>query len=113
MDSLNRILGINWRTTILGIGVIVAAVGRAVLAFRSKNFDFVLLAEDGQLIATTLGGVLAGLGLIIAKDSTVTGAGSQAKAIDSTGVVTNVEGEVVGKQSAMPPQPKQESAHHE
>lgn len=98
MLILNRLLGINWRTTILGIGVIVAAIGRITLAFRSKNYDFVVLADDGQLIMTTLVGLFAGVGLFIAKDSSVTGAGPTAKAVDSSGVVTNVEGERVAKQ---------------
>lgn len=104
MNSLNRIFGINWRTTILGVGVIVAAVGRIILAFRSKNYDFIALAEDGQLIMTTLAALLAGVGLFIAKDSAVTGTGTQAKAVDSAGMVTNVEGTVIARQPATPPQ---------
>lgn len=103
MNPLARILGINYRTTILGIGVIVAAVGRISLAFRSKNYDFVLLAEDGQLIMTTLTALLAGLGLFIAKDANVTGAGTTAKTVDSSGTVTNAAGTVVGQQPPTPP----------
>lgn len=98
MDWLNKVLGINWKTTILGIGVIVAAGGRFVLAFRSKNYDFTALAEDGQLIMTTLTGVLAGFGLTKAKDQNVTGTGSGAKSVDNSGTLTNREGEVVGQQ---------------
>lgn len=105
MEILNRILGINYRTTILGIGVIVAAIGRVTLAYKAR--DFTSLANDGQLIAETVTALLAGLGLLIAKDSSVTGVGAQAKAVDSKGTLTNVEGEEVGKQSAMPPQPAQ------
>lgn len=103
MNPLARILGINYRTTIIGIGVIVAAIGRITLAFRSKNYDFVLLAEDGQLIMTTLTALLAGLGLFIAKDANVTGVGTKAKTVESDGTVKNVEGEVVGKQPETPP----------
>lgn len=103
---LSKIFGINYRTTILGIGVIAGAAGRIALAFRSKQYDFVALAEDGQLIMTTAGAVLAGLGLVFGKSANVVGAGTQAKAIDSTGTVTNVEGSVVGQQAALPPQPK-------
>jgi len=95
---LTRIFGINWRTTILGIGVIVGAGGRILLAFRSKQYDFTALAEDGQLIMNTAGMVLGGLGLWIAKDASVTGAGSTAKSVDGAGVVSNVEGDKVGKQ---------------
>lgn len=99
MNILNHIFGINWRTTILGIGVIVGAGGRILMAFRSKQYDFVALAEDGQLIMTTLSMLLGGFGLLIAKDSSVTGVGSAAKAIDSAGVLKNVEGDTVGKQA--------------
>lgn len=96
---INRILGINWRTTILGIGVIVAAGGRFVLAFRSKNYDFPALAEDGQLIMTTIGLVLAGLAATKAKDQNVIGTGATAKTVDSTGEITDRVGKVVGQQS--------------
>lgn len=107
---LTKIFGINYRTTILGIGVIVAAIGRIALAFRSKQYDFVALAEDGQLIMTTLVALLGGFGLFIAKDANVTGAGSQAKTVDSTGAVTNVDGAPLGNQPMIPPQPRRESA---
>jgi len=102
MDWINKVLGINWKTTILGIGVIVAASGRFALAFRSKNYDFIALADDGQLIMTTLTGILAGVGLTKAKDQNVTGTGSGAVSVDSAGTVTNREGTVVGKQPEEP-----------
>lgn len=95
---LSKALGINYRTTIIGVGVIVGAVGRILLAFRSKQYDFTALAEDGQLIMTTAGAILGGFGLIIAKDSSVTGAGTMAKAVDSSGTITNVQGDEIGKQ---------------
>jgi hypothetical protein len=101
MEALNKIFGINYGTTILGIGVIFAAVGRVGVAWKSK--DFTALANDGQLIMETLAGLLTGVGLLVAKDRNVTGAGTQAKAIDSAGHVTNVEGEVLGRQPAAPP----------
>jgi hypothetical protein len=100
---MNRLLGINWRTTILGIGVIFAAVGRVGLAYRTR--DFVSLANDGQLIAETVAAILAGMGLFIAKDSSVTGAGSQAKTVEADGTVTNIAGTVVGQQPSAPPSP--------
>lgn len=97
-DWLNKMLGINYRTTILGVGVIVAAVGRFVLAYRSKNYDFTALAEDGQLVMTTLAGILAGFGLTKAKDQNVSGAGSKAVSVNSSGVITDTEGKVVAHQ---------------
>lgn len=93
---LTHILGINFKTTILGIGVIFAAVGRVLIAYRSK--DFVGLANDGQLIMETIAALLAGFGLVKAKDQNVTGTGTGARSIDSTGVITNREGTVVGQQ---------------
>lgn len=98
MTIFNKVFGVNYRTTILGIGVIFAALGRVAMAWRVK--DFTALAEDGQLIMETLAALLAGLGLFIAKDSNVIGAGSQAKTVDSSGAVKNAEGEVVGTQPA-------------
>lgn len=100
---LTKIFSVNYATTILGIGVIFAAVGRVAIAWKSK--DFVSLATDGQLIMSTAGLILGGFGLVLAKDRNVTGAGQQAKAVDSSGVLTNVEGDAVGKQSATPPPP--------
>jgi uncharacterized membrane-anchored protein len=99
---LTKIFGINYRTSILAVGVIVAAAGRVVLAYKAK--DFTALANDGQLIMETAAALLAGLGLFIAKDAKVTGVGSQAKSVDSTGVVKNIEGDVVARQSVVPPQ---------
>jgi hypothetical protein len=100
-DVLRNILGINWKSTILGIGAIVAAVGRIALAFRQKNYDFVALAEDGQLIMTTVGLILSGIIGLSTKDANVTGAGNQAKTVNTdTGIIKNIEGEVVGKQPA-------------
>ncbi len=101
MNILNRIFGINYRTTILGIGVIVAAAGRIGLAYKTK--DFTAIANDGQLIMETAGGVLAGLALLFTKDAKVTGAGTLAKTVDSTGTVTNADGKVVDQQPQQPP----------
>lgn len=104
MNPLSKLLGINYRTTILGVGVIFAAAGRVMLAYRTRDFES--LANDGQLIAETVATILAGLGLFIAKDSNVTGVGTQAKTVGSDGTVVNVAGTVVGQQPATPPAPK-------
>jgi hypothetical protein len=100
---LTKIFSINYVTTILGLGVIFGSVGRVGLAWKAK--DFTALANDGQLIMSTIAGILTGAGLIAAKDRNVTGVGTQAKSVDSEGALKNVEGEVVGKQSAVPPLP--------
>lgn len=103
MNPLAKILGINYRTTILGIGVIVAATSRIAIAYRTRDFE--ALANDGQLIAETVAALLAGFGLFIAKDSTVTGAGTLAKTVEGDGTVKNVDGEVVTIQPQAPPVP--------
>lgn len=95
---MQRLLGINWKTTLAGITVLIAAVGRIIAAYRTKDFGAIF--GDAQLVIETIGTVLIGLGLLSAKDSNVTGAGTTAKAVDSSGVVTNVEGDRVGKQPA-------------
>lgn len=101
MDFLNKIFGINWATTILGIGVIFAAVGRVVIAWKAK--DFTALANDGQLIMTTLAAILTGIAFLFAKDRNVNGVGSQATTVASDGKVKNVEGEVIDRQPVEPP----------
>jgi hypothetical protein len=101
MNPLARILGVNWRTTILGVGVIFAAVGRIGIAYRTRDFE--VMANDGQLIAETTAQILGGLGLLIAKDANVTGAGTLAKTVESDGTVKNAEGEVIARQPQAPP----------
>jgi hypothetical protein len=97
---LSKLLGINWRTTLAGFAVIVAAVGRIAVAYRTKDFQAIL--SDGQLILETVGILIAGFGLLTAKDQNVTGTGTAAKSVDSSGIVTNREGEVVGQQAPQP-----------
>lgn len=93
---LTALLGVNWKTTLAGLSVIVAGLGRIVLAWKSRDFESVL--TDGQLLLSTLIAVLAGLGLVKAKDQNIIGAGATAKTVDSDGQVINREGIVVGQQ---------------
>lgn len=102
---LLNIFGINYRTSILSIGVIVSAGTRIFMAFRAKNYNFPALAEDGQLIMNTLASLFAAWGLYVAKDSKVAGAGAQAVAVHDSGDVTNINGDLVDKQSTTPPAP--------
>jgi hypothetical protein len=81
MGFINKLLGINWKTTLAGLAVIAAAAGRVLVAYRTK--DFSAIVTDGQLIFETLGILLAGLGLIKAKDQNVTGAGPGATNVDT------------------------------
>jgi hypothetical protein len=89
---------INWKTT---GSAVIAIAGLAVniqVAWKAK--DFMAVVNNAQMVMLNLGLIATALGLLGAKDSNVTGAGTQAKAVDSSGVVTNVEGEKVGKQPA-------------
>jgi hypothetical protein len=101
---LKKLLGINWKTTLPGILVIFGVIAKILAAWRTK--DIATLLTSTQELIPDLIAVLAGIGLITAKASDVTGAGTQAKAVDSTGEVTNIEGQKVGQQSSIPPQPK-------
>lgn len=78
---LKALLGLNWKTTLAGITVIVAALGRIALAYKTKDFGAIF--TDGQLVLSTLVGIIAGLGLIKAKDQNVTGAGPTALNVDT------------------------------
>lgn len=75
------ILGLNWKTTLAGLSVIVAAIGRIALAYKTKDFGAIL--TDGQLVLSTVISIIAGLGLIKAKDQNVTGAGPAAVNVDT------------------------------
>jgi len=96
---LNKLLGINWKTTLAGISAIIAAIGRILVAYKTR--DFAAILADGQLIIETITMIILGLGLLKAKDQNVTGTGVAAKAVDSSGTITNREGDVIGQQ----PQP--------
>lgn len=54
----------SWKTTVAGVLAIVLAVGHAALA---------LINGTSVDLAATLAAILAGIGLIAAKDSQVTG----------------------------------------
>lgn len=96
----DKLLGINWKTTLAGIMAIVAALGRIAVAYRTRDFESIF--TDGQFVLTTAFGIIVGLGLLKAKDQNVTGVGAVAKAVDSEGTVTNREGAVVGHQPVKP-----------
>lgn len=93
---MDKLLGINWKTTLAGIAVIVAAGGRILVAYRTRDFESIL--TDGQLLLETLSLVIVGLGLAKAKDQNVTGTGSAAATVNDSGVMTDREGKVVGHQ---------------
>lgn len=82
---MKALLGLNWKTTLAGLAVIVAAFGRIALAYRTKDFSTIF--TDGQLVLSTLVGIAAGLGLIKAKADNVTGAGENAKIVHNDGTV--------------------------
>jgi len=96
---LKKLLGINWKTTLPGILVLVGVVAKFANAVRQKDIGTVLMSTQELSVDIPL--VLAGLGLITAKASDVTGTGKQSVAVDSSGNVTNAEGDKLGKQQAV------------
>lgn len=89
---------VNWKTTILGITSLISAAGVIANAYRTKDFGaiFTQMQTLGPIITLTL----TGLGLLVAKDSTVTGAGSQSVVVTAEGEKVKSGGDVVGKQPA-------------
>jgi uncharacterized membrane protein len=87
------LLGINWKTTLAGITMIIAVVGKILLAYRTK--DFATIFSNGQEMIVDVTLLLGALGLIKAKDGSTTGVGANAVSVDSSGTGTNVAGQVV------------------
>jgi len=56
----------NWKTTSAGILAIAGGITRFIFAVKSGEFT-------EESIMTTLTAILAGIGLLLAKDSNVTG----------------------------------------
>jgi len=71
---MQKLLGVNWKTTAAAITAIAAVVGNIVVAWKAKNFNAIF--SNTQLLLTDLGLLLAAIGLLNAKDNNVTGAGS-------------------------------------
>lgn len=91
-----KLLGINFKTTLAGITSLMAIGAAMIAAWRAKDFQAIF--DNLPLFFTALGVVITALGLIKAKDQNVTGTGSGAKSVDSSGTMTNREGDVIGKQ---------------
>lgn len=94
MSWINKLLGINWKTTLGGLALVVAAVGRIVLAYKTRDFEAIF--ADTKLIMETVIALIAGLTLTQAKDQNVTGAGPVAVQVAADGSATDREGEDVG-----------------
>lgn len=94
MSWINKLLGINWRSTLGGITLIVAAVGRIVLAYKTRDFEAIF--ADSKLVMETIIALIAGLTLTQVKDQNVTGAGPIAVTVAADGGATDREGEDVG-----------------
>lgn len=93
---LKKLMGINYKTTMTGIAALMAVLGVILNAWRTKDFQTIF--TQGQTVIPIVMGILTALGMFSAKDANVTGAGASAKAVDSSGTVTNTAGDVVGQQ---------------
>ena len=83
MSVIKWLLGLNWKTGLAGWTIIIAAVGRILVAYKTKDFGAIF--TDGQLILTTVVSIAAAFGLIKAKDQNVTGAGEDAVIVHKDG----------------------------
>src|SRR5436190_20654292 len=101
---LNKILRINYRTTAAAIIAIAGLAANVEVAWKARNF--LAVVDNAQMIMLNLSLIAGAVGFLNAKDANVTGAGTQAKTVDSSGTVTNVEGKELGQQPMIPPQPK-------
>lgn len=93
---LKKLLGINWKTTLPGILAIVAVAGKIGLALRTKDLNAIF--SNGQELIMDITVVLAGVGLIAAKASDVTGVGAAAAKVDESGHLVTANDKVVGTQ---------------
>lgn len=56
----------NWKTTSMGIALIIGGITRFYFAYKAGNFT-------EEAITTCVGSVLTGIGFLVAKDGNVTG----------------------------------------
>ncbi len=97
MQKLFAQLGIiNWKTTLTGITALITAVGVIWNALRTKDFGTVF--TQAQTVIPIILLILAGINGLVSKDSNVTGAGTETKAVDASGAVIDVSGNKVGQQ---------------
>jgi hypothetical protein len=97
MKKFFAVLGIiNWKTTVAGIGSLGIVLGVILNAWRTK--DFATILTQSQTLLPIITGILVGLGLLAAKDSTVTGVGTQAATVNETGKLVTVDDKIVGQQ---------------
>lgn len=91
---ITKILGINFKTTLAGIGSLAAIAAAIIAAWKEKDFQAIF--DNLPLLFTALGVVIASLGLLKAKDQNVTGAGPVAVTVTADGSATDRQGEDVG-----------------
>ena len=77
---LQKLLGINWQTTLTGVLVIVGLIVKIIAALKVK--DFTTVFTDVKEVVPDIIALLTGLGLIVAKDYNTAGAGTAAKKVD-------------------------------
>lgn len=74
---IQRLLGVNWKTTIMGVGSLITALGVILNSWRTKDVSAIFSQAQTLLPIITL--ILTGLGFLNAKDNNTTGAGEKAK----------------------------------
>jgi hypothetical protein len=71
--DMKKILGLNWKTTLGGIGILLAALAKVATGIAANG----ITAEDVTIL---IGGISGFIACLNAKDSNVTGAGPTAVA---------------------------------
>jgi len=77
---LQKLLGINYQTTLTGLLVIIGLIVKIIAALKVKDFSTVF--TDVKEIVPDIIALLTGLGLLAAKDYNTVGAGDAAKKVD-------------------------------
>jgi len=101
MKKLFAAIGvINWKTTMTGISGVMLSLGVIANAWRTKDFE-TIFTQAQTLVPIIFGAILFLQGLV-AKDSTVTGAGALAATVDEKGNLKNINDKTIDTQPVVP-----------
>lgn len=84
---------INWKTTLTGISGLLLVCGTIANAYRTK--DFATIFTQAQTMIPIILGIILGLQGLSAKDSTVTGVGTQSATLTDNNKLLTAQGDIV------------------
>lgn len=70
MNILQKILGVNWKTTLAGLAALAAVAAKVYADIKTK--DVASFFSDTQSLIGEVAGIGVGIGLIQAKDNNTT-----------------------------------------